>query len=96
MKDTVSVGNGEKIKLQKIVVEMGDTKVNLTVEQARELCALLKGLFGDDSTKIIHEHDYWYHRPWYVGPTWTYCGSNWNTSANVSTGVYTLSTTASI
>ena len=44
---------------------MGDTVVYLTVEQARELSALLKGLFGDDSTKLVHIRDHWYPRPWF-------------------------------
>ena len=84
-----------KIKLGKIEVRMGEKTVTLTVEQARELSALLKGLFGDDSTKMVHVHDYWYPRPWYMGPTWTYTGSSWQVSANTSTGTYTLNTTTS-
>ena len=67
----------DAIRLGKIEVKMGDKAVTLTIEQARELSALLKGLFGDDSTKIIHVRDYIYQRPWYMGPTWTYTGSNW-------------------
>jgi hypothetical protein len=84
-----------KIKLGKIEVKMGTRTVELTIEQARELSALLKGLFGDDSTKIVHVHDYWYPRPWYMGPSWTYQGSNWNASVNNTTGTYTLTTTDS-
>lgn len=87
-----------KIRLGKIKVQMGEKTVELTVEQARELCALLKGLFGDDSTKIVHVHDYWYYRPWYMGPNWTYSGSNWevNTIPDVTAGttVVNFSTTA--
>ena len=90
MKEKVEIEKDGKIQLRKVVVRMGDRDVNLTVEQARELCALLKGLFGDDSTKIVHVHDYWYNRPWYCGPNWTYTGSNWSTSANVTTGTYTV------
>jgi hypothetical protein len=70
--------NTETIKLEKILVKMGDMDVALTIEQARELCALLKGLFGEDSTKMVHVHEYIYPRPWYVGPTWQYQGSNWS------------------
>lgn len=72
----------DKVKIGKITVKMGDTEVSLTVEQARELCALLKGLFGDDSTKIIHTHDHWYPRPWYMGPTWEYSGYNWSVNTD--------------
>ena len=85
-----------KIKLGKIEVRMGEKTVTLTVEQARELSALLKGLFGDDSTKVVHIPDYWYPRPWYMGPSWTYTGSNWTvgTSPNTasSAGTITFST----
>ena len=70
-----------KIKLGKIELKMGEKVVTLTIEQARELSALLKGLFGDDSTKIVHVPDYWYPRPWYFGsykgnqPSYT--GNQW-------------------
>ena len=74
-----------KIKLGKIEVRMGEKTVTLSVEQARELCALLKGLFGDDSTKIVHVRDHWYPRPWYMGETWTYTGMNWTAQANTNT-----------
>ena len=84
----------ERIQLGKIEVKMGAKTVVLTVEQARELSALLKGLFGDDSTKIVHVHDYWYQRPWYMGPTWSYTGSNWDVVANTTTGTYTLNLTS--
>ena len=79
-----------KVKLGRVEIKMGDRTVPLTVEQARELCALLKGLFGDDSTKFVHVHDYWYPRPWYMGPTWTYRGSNWEVATNNTTGTFTV------
>ena len=79
MKEKVEIDKDGKIQLRKVVVRMGDRDVNLTIEQARELCALLKGLFGDDSTKMIHVQEYLYGRPWYCGPNWTYSGSNWRT-----------------
>ena len=96
-----------KIRLGKIEVKMGDRAVTLTVEQARELSALLKGLFGDDSTKIVHVHDYIYTRPWYMGPTWIYQGSNWGvttnnagntsaTTAGLTNVTFTLNTTGSV
>ena len=75
----------DKIKLGKIEVKMGEKSVSLTVEQARELSALLKGLFGDDSTRIVHVQDYIYTRPWYMGPTWTYSGSNWGVATSSNT-----------
>ena len=80
----------EKIQLGKIEVKMGAKTVVLTVEQARELSALLKGLFRDDSTKMVHVRDYWYLRPWYMGPTWSYTGSNWTAAADTTTGTYSL------
>ena len=90
----------DKIRLGKVEVKMGAETVSLTVEQARELSALLKGLFGDDSTKIIHVQDYWYWRPWYMGPNWSYNGSNWsatisNNPDSSSTSVFTLSAVSS-
>lgn len=87
------VRDGDSIKLGKIEVRMGSKLVTLTVEQARELSALLKGLFGDDSTKIVHVKDYWYPRPWYVGPSWVYNGSNWNVTSVPSTGIVTFNLT---
>ena len=80
-----------KIRLGKVDIKMGEKTVSLTVDQARELCALLKGLFGDDATKIVHVRDYWYPRPWYVsGPTWEYSGTQWTTKLTntTSTGTY--------
>jgi hypothetical protein len=90
--------NVEKVRLGKVEVKMGAKSVTLTIDQARELCALLKGLFGDDATKIVHVHDYWYTRPWYAtGPRWEYQGIQWNgtltttnTSADLGTVTYTL------
>ena len=90
-----------KIKLGKIEVKMGEKTVTLTVEQARELSALLKGLFGDDSTKIVHVRDHWYPRPWYFG-SYTgdqpaYSGSQWqvyctNNSNSTALDTVTFST----
>ncbi len=85
-----------KIKLGSIEVKMGPKTVTLTVDQARELCALLKGLFGDDATKIVHVHDHYYPRPWYG---WTYTGYQWNaavtsqSNAELGTVTYTLNGT---
>ena len=87
---TEEVPENARIQLRTVEINMGERRVKLTIEQARELCALLKGLFGDDTQKIVHVHDYWYYRPWYMGPTWQYSGSNWTAAANVSTGTYTL------
>ena len=85
-----AVKTSDKIQLGKVEVKMGARTVDLTVDQARELCALLKALFGDDTTKMVHVHDYWYRRPWYMGPTWRYSGANWSATANTTTGTFTL------
>jgi hypothetical protein len=90
VEDRMGTKSKDRIKLEKIEIDMGDIKAKLTIEQARELCALLKGLFGDDSTKIVHVRDYWYPRPWYMGPSWTYTGSSWSVDANTTTGTYTV------
>jgi hypothetical protein len=89
--------NVDKVRLGKVEVKMGAKSVTLTIDQARELCALLKGLFGDDATKIVHTHDYWYNPPWYVtGPRWQYQGIQWSSNmttandANTGTVTYTL------
>jgi hypothetical protein len=85
-----------KIRLGKVEVKMGEKSVSLTIDQARELCALLKGLFGDDATKIVHVKDYFYVRPWYAeGPKWDYQGIQWNgtltypTTGKISGAIYT-------
>jgi len=88
----------DKVRLGKVEVKMGSKVVELSIDQARELCALLKGLFGDDATKIVHVRDYWYPRPWYVsGQQWEYTGIQWTSSLSNGvdgTGTMTFSSTA--
>ena len=95
MKKEGKVLPGDGIRLGSIEVRMGDQIAKLTIEQARELSALLKGLFGDDSTKIVHVRDYIYQRPWYMGPYWSYSGSNWNVTVDTVTNTSALDSTKS-
>lgn len=57
----------KKIELIKLTIQIGDTKVNVTKDEARDLHKALSEMFG---TKTEHVHHYDYHRPWYW-PSWS-------------------------
>lgn len=58
----------KKIELIKLTIQIGDTKVNVTKDEARDLHKALSEMFGE---KVTHEHHY--SRPWYW-PSWQYYG----------------------
>lgn len=60
----------KKIELIKLTIQIGDTKVSVTKDEARDLHKALSEMFGEKTT----EHHY--HRPWYWPNTWySYGGS---------------------
>ncbi len=70
----------KEIEISKVVLKIGDSSIELPIEEARQLQRALADLFGlPDQTKIVHvyEHEYRYPYPWRVWGTWT-----WNTNKN--------------
>lgn len=76
------------VTIEKIVLEIGGKKIELTLEEARSLMSILVDTFGD-KTKIVEvERDRWYSYPYpyqvpyYYYPCWTitWCGTNTGTS----------------
>jgi hypothetical protein len=67
----------KKIGVSKIVIQIGDKEVSLTIEQVKELSAALSSLLG--SEKIIER---WYPRYWYADGGTTVYG---NTTVGVTT-----------
>lgn len=57
----------KKIELIKLTIQIGDTKVSVTKDEARDLHKALSEMFG---TKTEHVHHYDYARPWYW-PHWS-------------------------
>jgi len=59
----------KEIAITKLVIQMGEREVPLTVEESRKLYAVLKEIFEEkEVVKEVHHHDRWH---WYWGPS--YC-----------------------
>lgn len=65
----------KKIAIQSLKLKLGSNEVEITVEQARELKALLDDLLGKEVIKVIE--DKWWYMPnvVYPVPQWTYIKS---------------------
>ena len=68
----------KKVEISKVVITIGDSTHELTLNQARELQEALAGLFGRKETVIEkHIHDYiWPEKP---TPIWTEPLRDWIT-----------------
>jgi hypothetical protein len=61
----------QKAEIKKIVLELGDQEIELSLEQANKLHSLLEELFGKKTEYVItspiiidHQRPYWdYHQP---------------------------------
>ena len=71
----------KKIELIKLTIQIGDTKVSVTKDEARDLHKALSEMFG---TKTEHVHHYDYQRPWYW-PHWSsgFIGSSSGCGLNI-------------
>jgi len=65
-----------KVKIKSVEIEVGEKKLNLTVEEAKKLKNVLDELFGKEIIKEVvelhHHHNHsnpWYWYPPLVGPT---------------------------
>lgn len=81
--------NNMEIKVSEVVVEIGNKKVSLTPDQARELRDALNQLLGE-SKEIVKEYVPYPYQPypyrwWTIYPTWT--------NTNTNTGSYTINMT---
>lgn len=59
----------EDVKIEKVVLNVGGGKINLSVEQAKKLKGILDELFGKGIiTEVVENHYYrdWYYRPYQV------------------------------
>lgn len=78
----------DEVKVSKIEVKMGDTKISLTPAQAKKLHAVLDEMFGNDNTVA---REYIYTRPWWSwGPGYVYCAGGSSTGGSNSV-TYTAS-----
>lgn len=68
----------KKIELIKLTIQIGDTKVNVTKDEARDLHKALSEMFGET---VKHEHHY--NRPWY----WPYYGGVLGTSVGLGLNI---------
>lgn len=51
----------ETVKIKKIVLDLGDKEIVLSMEQAKKLKEVLAEIFGKDVIKEVHHHhDYWW------------------------------------
>lgn len=59
----------DAVKVNKIVLDIGDKEITLTMEQAKKLKDLLADLFGKEVIKEVHHHhEYWWK--YYPQVTW--------------------------
>jgi hypothetical protein len=70
----------KKIGISKVVIQIGDKEVTLTVEQVKELSAALSALLG--SERIVEK---WYPRYWYADGGIITTNVYGNTSLGVTT-----------
>jgi hypothetical protein len=79
----------KKIGVSKVVIQLGDKEVSLTLEQVKELSAALSALLG--SEKIVER---WYPRYWYVDggitTTTVYGNTTLGVTTNADDGCYIL------
>ena len=77
----------KEIKIKKLVIKIGQTEVNVTPEEAKELHKALDEMFGKEIVREVY-HDWWYRTPIYTNvPTFpgiVYC-SGTTTSNNAIT-----------
>ena len=78
-----------EVKIEKIVLRIGDKEINLSVQEARELRDILNSNFGE---RIIERyHDLWYWQPY----THTHGSSvSWTTSLSGSNVILCSSNTS--
>ena len=82
----------EEVKISKIEVKLGDTKISLTPEQAKKLHAALHEMFGDDA---VVTKEYIYSRPWW-SPGYVYCASGTSATYTTANAISHTGTTLSI
>ena len=69
--EKVEVKDVSAIEVKTITIKFGGTEVTCTPSDARKLLKALAELFGEEITKVIHEHHhdwYRYYQPYYTRP----------------------------
>lgn len=56
------------VEIKKIVLQLGEKEVELTIEEAKKLKETLNELFG---TQIVYQDRWYYHYPWQAIPITT-------------------------
>ena len=81
--------------INKLVLQLGDKEVELTMPQAKELHAALNELFNKEP-EVQRDHYYYYPtRPLHVGPYWNpYHDTIWCSSSGNVIGTLTTNTTS--
>lgn len=71
----------ESVEIKTINIKFGGKEIECTPTEARKLLKALAELFGEEITKVIHEHHHdWfrYYQPYYTRPYYyqTYMGGS--------------------
>jgi hypothetical protein len=77
----------QKAEIKRIVLDLGDKEVTLSVEQAKKLKNLLSEMFGKEVIEKHIHHDNWYWKPWYPQQPYYY-GSSWGNATLKDNSVY--------
>ncbi len=68
------------VKIDKIVLKIGDKEIELTAEGAKELKEVLDKFFGDPKVVCYYYPNYYHAWTPTYSPTWTYTSTSGNTS----------------
>jgi hypothetical protein len=67
------MSNTNSVKIEKIVLVIGDKEIKLSVEEAKELSKILKDVFGDNTPYVQpYAYPYVYPQPYYPYWKWKY------------------------
>ena len=66
-----------KTEIKKVVLQLGEKEITLTVEQCKKLKDLLSDMFGREIVKEIHQDNSWHwYRPYYYTSTTSLANPN--------------------
>lgn len=83
----IEMAKSDGVAIERLVLDVGGKKVELSVEQARRLHSALAELFAEKEAKHVHHHDY----PW----VWPYPRVTWQSTNGLQFKVDSNSSTLS-
>lgn len=53
----------KEVKVSKMVIQLTDEQISLSMNEAKKLYEALAELFGKKTVEHVYHNDYWYYRP---------------------------------